>query len=281
MEIQYLSAANVQRLLPDRQADSHKGDFGRVLLLCGSVSYTGAAALAAMGALRCGTGLVYLAVPERIYEIEAAKLTEPIILPLPDQDGMLSAKAVPRVLQLLPKMDVVLIGPGLGLSEGTDSVLYAVLSSFTGPVIIDADGITMLSSHKDILRGRTSPTIITPHPGEFRRLAELGEDRVNAAVSLAKDLDVVVLLKGHNSVITDGYQCFVNTTGNPGMATGGSGDVLAGMIAGLVGQGIDPLLATAAGAWIHGAAGDICAKEIGQYGMLPTDMLEVIPRLMK
>ena len=281
MEIQYLSAADVQRLLPDRQADSHKGDFGRVLLLCGSVSYTGAAALAAMGALRCGTGLVYLAVPERIYEIEAAKLTEPIILPLPDQDGMLSAKAVPRVLQLLPKMDVVLIGPGLGLSEGTDSVLYAVLSSFTGPVIIDADGITMLSSHKDILRGRTSPTIITPHPGEFRRLAELGEDRVNATVSLAKDLDVVVLLKGHNSVITDGYQCFVNTTGNPGMATGGSGDVLAGMIAGLVGQGIDPLLATAAGAWIHGAAGDICAKEIGQYGMLPTDMLEVIPRLMK
>ena len=281
MEIQYLSAADVQRLLPDRQADSHKGDFGRVLLLCGSVSYTGAAALAAMGALRCGTGLVYLAVPERIYEIEAAKLTEPIILPLPDQDGMLSAKAVPRVLQLLPKMDVVLIGPGLGLSEGTDSVLYAVLSSFTGPVIIDADGITMLSLHKDILRGRTSPTIITPHPGEFRRLADLEEDRVNATVSLAKDLDVVVLLKGHNSVITDGYQCFVNTTGNPGMATGGSGDVLAGMIAGLVGQGIDPLLATAAGAWIHGAAGDICAKEIGQYGMLPTDMLEVIPRLMK
>ena len=112
-------------------------------------------------------------------------------------------------------------------------------------------------------------------------MAELGEDRVNATVSLAKDLDVVVLLKGHNSVITDGYQCFVNTTGNPGMATGGSGDVLAGMIAGLVGQGIDPLLATAAGAWIHGAAGDICAKEIGQYGMLPTDMLEVIPRLMK
>ena len=207
MEIQYLSAADVQRLLPDRQADSHKGDFGRVLLLCGSVSYTGAAALAAMGALRCGTGLVYLAVPERIYEIEAAKLTEPIILPLPDQDGMLSAKAVPRVLQFLPKMDVVLIGPGLGLSEGTDSVLYAVLSSFTGPVIIDADGITMLSSHKDILRGRTSPTIITPHPGEFRRLAELGEDRVNAAVSLAKNLDVVVLLKGHNSVITDGLFC--------------------------------------------------------------------------
>ena len=207
METQYLSAADVKRLLPDRQADSHKGDFGRVLLLCGSVGYTGAAALAAMGALRCGTGLLYLAVPERIYEIEAVKLTEPIILPLPDQDGMLSSKAVSTVLQLLPRMDVVLIGPGLGQSEGTDSVLQAVLSNFTGPVIIDADGITMLSSHKDILRGRTSPTIITPHPGEFRRLAELGEDRVNAAVSLAKNLDVVVLLKGHNSVITDGLFC--------------------------------------------------------------------------
>ena len=276
-----MSKADMNRLLPDRQANSHKGNFGRILLLCGSVGYTGAAALAAMGALRCGAGLLYLAVPERIYEIEATKLTEPIILPLPDQNGMLSTKAVPAVQELLTRMDVVLIGPGLGQSEGTKSVLQAVLNNFTGPVIIDADGITMLSAHKDILRGRTSPTIITPHPGEFRRLADLGEDRVNAAVSLARDLDVVVLLKGHNSVITDGNQCFVNTTGNPGMATGGSGDVLAGMIAGLIGQGIDPLLATAAGAWIHGAAGDICAKEIGQYGMLPTDMLEVIPRLMK
>ena len=281
MNIQYLSAEDVKDLLPDREVDSHKGDFGRVLLLCGSVGYTGAAALAAMGALRCGTGLLYLAVPESIYVIEATKLTEPIILPLPDEDGMLSTKAVPAVLDLLPKMDAVLIGPGLGQCEGTDSVLQAVLNNFTGPVIIDADGITMLSLHKDILRGRTSPTIITPHPGEFRRLAHLEEDRVSSVVSLARDLGIVVLLKGHNSVITDGDQCFVNTTGNPGMATGGSGDILAGMIAGLVGQGIDPLLATAVGAWIHGAAGDICAKEIGQYGMLPTDMLEVIPRLIK
>ena len=136
--------------------------------------------------------------------------------------------------------------------------------------------------HKDILRGRTAPTILTPHDGEFVRFGGVLEcDRIASAKQLARDLGVIVLLKGHRTVITDGDTVYLNTTGNPGMATGGSGDVLAGVIVSLLGQGISPLEAAACGAWLHGAAGDICEKEIGQYGMLPSDMVNVLPRLLK
>ena len=139
-----------------------------------------------------------------------------------------------------------------------------------------------MSSHKDILRGRTGMTVITPHEGEFVRFAGRDiKDRNNDAVSIAGDLGIIVVLKGHKTIITDGVTCYLNPTGNPGMAVGGSGDVLAGMIVGLIGQGIDPLVSAACGAWLHGAAGDLCAAEMGQYGMLPGDMLTVLPRLMK
>lgn len=277
-----LDHAAVLSMLPDRDPWSHKGDFGRILLLCGSRGYTGAAALAAMGALRSGAGLVYLGVPESIYAIEAVKLTEPIVFPLPDDHGMYSLSAVETVLNRLNIMDAVLIGPGMGQSAGTLAVTKAVLESVPGPVVLDADGINVISAHKDLLRERTGPVILTPHDGEFARLAGWpGADREAAAVSLARDLGAVVLLKGHETVITDGETVYVNHTGNPGMAVGGSGDVLSGIIVSLCGQGLSPLEAAACGAWLHGAAGDRCAREIGQYGMLPTDMLHVLPRLMK
>lgn len=281
MNIYRLTSSDVDSILPNRCADSHKGDYGRVLLICGSKGYTGAPALAALGALRSGAGLVYLAVPDSIYEIEAVKLTEPIILPMPDDNGTLAEGASEIIRNLLPKMDAVLIGPGLGQSAGVFSSVKTVLESFQGPVVLDADGINVIAAHKDILRRRTDITILTPHLGEFRRLSALNEDRVAAAVALANELGVIVLLKGHGSIITDGEICMINSTGNPGMAVGGSGDVLAGIIVSLVGQGIAPLQAAACGAWLHGAAGGICAQEIGQYGMLPTDMLNVLPRLMK
>ncbi len=281
MEICTLDHGRVSALLPVRKADSHKGTYGKLLLLCGSRGYTGAAALAAMGALRSGAGLVYLCVPECIYAIEAVKLTEPVVLPLPCLGDTLSPEAAEDICNMLPNMDAVLIGPGLGCSEGTLSAVKAVLENFSGTVVLDADGINVLSQHKDVLRGRTSPTIITPHPGEFQRL---GGSRIlpreEAAVAMARDLGVVVVLKGHRTVITDGVRCYQNPTGNPGMAVGGSGDVLAGIITGLLGQGLPPLQAAACGAWLHGAAGDLCAQEMGQYGMLPTDFLEVLPRLL-
>ena len=280
MDYQYLDENQVAALLPDRSPQAHKGDFGKVLLLCGSRGYTGAAALAAMGALRCGAGLVYLGVPESIYAIEATKLTEPIVFPLPDRDGMLSEDAIPEIRALLPRMDAVLIGCGLGVSQGTLAVLKMVLTEFFGPVIVDADGINLLAQHKDILRGRTGSTILTPHAGEFARLG-YGGDRMLSAKQAAEELALILLLKGHQTVITDGNHTYLNPTGNPGMATGGSGDVLAGMITAFVGQGIPVLEATAVAAWLHGRAGDICAEELGQYAMLPSDMLEVLPRLMK
>ena len=268
--------------LPQRNIDAHKGDFGRILLLCGSRGYTGAAALAAMGALRCGAGLVYLGVPENIYAIEAVKLTEPVVFPLPDVDGKLSSEAIPQISQMLSNMDAVLIGPGLGQSYGTLSVLETVLSEAQCPVIIDADGINLLSAHKDMLRGRQAPSAITPHMGEFMRLGgNINVDRSTAASEMARDLGAIVVLKGSGTIITDGESCCINVTGNPGMAVGGSGDVLAGMITSFVGQGISRMDAAACAVWLHGAAGDICAKELGQYCMLPTDMLEALPRLMK
>lgn len=281
MKLKSLDENQVRAWLPDRDPNAHKGDFGRVLLLCGSRGYTGAAALAAMGALRSGAGLVYLAVPESIYAIEAVKLTEPVVLPLPDEGGMMAASAVKEILKLLPQMDAVLIGPGCGQSEGTFAALQVVLKEFSGPVVVDADGINLLSRHKDLLRGRKGPTVLTPHAGEFRRMAPLEENGLEAAVGLARELGCVVLLKGHRTVITDGAEGFLNTTGNPGMAVGGSGDVLAGMIVSLLGQGFTPLTAAALAAWLHGAAGDRCAEQLGEYGLLPSDMLDVLPRLMK
>lgn len=282
MDYRIMDQSQVYRILPDRDPWGHKGTYGKILLLCGSRGYTGAAALAAMGALRSGSGLVFLGVPESIYAIEAVKLTEPIVFPLPDKDGMLSVKSIPLILEILERFDAVLIGPGIGRSRDTLAVVQAVLEQYPGPVVLDADGINVLNGHKDVLRGRKQPTILTPHDGEFCRLgAVIGEDRPESAIQLARELGVIVLLKGHETVITDGIDCYVNRNGNPGMAVGGSGDVLAGIIVGLLGQGISPLESAACGAWLHGAAGDICAESIGQYGMLPSDILNVLPRLMK
>ena len=280
--IRRLNHELVLSLLPDRNPWGHKGNFGKLLLLCGSRGYTGAAFFAAMGALRSGAGLVFLGVPESIYGIEAVKLNEPVIFPLPDAGGRLSADAVPEILTRFPQMDAVLVGPGLGQSEGTLAVVRAVLEKAECPVVVDADGINVLSAHRDLLRGRKSPTILTPHDGEFARLGGvIGEDRMSAAAALAEELGCVALLKGHETCITDGTDGYLNPTGNPGMAVGGSGDVLAGVITALLGAGLPPLEAAACGAWHHGAAGDRCAAELGQYGMLPTDMLSALPRLMK
>lgn len=276
-----LTHEKVLTILPDRNPFAHKGDFGKTLLLCGARGFTGAAYLAAMGALRSGGGLVFLGVPESIYVIEAVKLNEAVVFPLPDRGGMLSVEAVPEILNRVLGMDAVLIGCGLGQSEGTREVVEAVLRSADCPVVLDADGINVLREHMDVVRGRQQPTILTPHDGEFRRIGTLTQEREASAKALAKDLGAIVLLKGHRTIITDGERTYINTTGNPGMAVGGSGDLLAGIIVSLLGQGIAPLEAAACAAWLHGAAGDRCAEVLGQYGMLPTDMLNVLPRLLK
>ena len=282
MTVNAICETDVRSLLPARAPDAHKGDFGRVLLLCGSVGYTGAAALAAQAAVRSGAGLVYLGVPEAVYPILAAKLTEPMVFPLPCEDGCFSCGAVDPVLDRLPNMDAVLLGPGIGQTAGTRRLTVSVLREAKCPVILDADGINVLSGHTDVLRKSACPTVVMPHPGEFLRLGGTldGVSREEAAQLLAQRLKTVCVLKGHGTVVSDGARTRVNTTGNPGMATGGSGDVLAGLLTSLIGQGLEPFDAACAAVWFHGAAGDRCAAERGQLGMLPTDMIDALSRLL-
>lgn len=281
MELLHIDEQIISHLLPQRKRDSHKGDYGKILLLCGSRGYTGAAALASMGALRSGAGLVYLAAPGSIYAIEAVKLTEAVVTPLPDEAGMLSAEAIPQIQEMLPKMDAVLFGCGSGLGEGPEAVLEMLLREYKGPLVIDADGITLLSRHMDLLRGRQGQTILTPHDGEFLRLSPPEGERLEQTIGFAEQWNTILLRKGHRTLITDGKRCYENQTGNPGMAVGGNGDVLAGIITSLLGQELPPLEAAACGAWLHGKAGDLCAGELGEYGMLPTDLLNFLPRLLK
>ena len=281
MNMMFLTEDRVKSLLPGRKADAHKGSFGRILLLCGSVGFTGACAMAARAAARSGAGLIYVGVPQDIYPIAAAKLDEPMVFPLPAEDGKLASSAQRWILEKLPQMDAVLLGPGLGQSKGVLECVTAVLQNASCPVVVDADGINVLSRHIDVLRESACPVVVTPHPGEFKRLGgNLSLGREAACSALAKELGCVCILKGHHTVISDGHAVCVNPTGNPGMAAGGSGDVLAGMVTAFLGQGLAPMDAACAAVYLHGAAGDLCAREMGQYAMLPTDMIEALCRLL-
>lgn len=283
-----LEAAQIRQLLPVRPRFSHKGDYGRVLLVCGSVGFTGAAALAARAALRTGAGLITVATPRQVWPIVAAKLDEPMVVPMADDEaGRLSLQALPALTQLLAKADACLIGPGLGRSEALDALVAALVGAARCPVVLDADGINAMAGHIDRLREAACPLILTPHDGEFLRLSPGAalppadfDARADRAMALARQLGAVVLLKGYRTAITDGTRLYRNETGNPGMATGGSGDVLAGMLVSLLGQGLAPLEAAAAAAWLHGAAGDRCAAERGEYGMTPSDLIDAASRLL-
>ena len=280
-----ISVMDAERLcgwLPRRARETHKGDFGRILLLCGAVGYTGAPALAAMGAARSGAGLIFVGVPEPVYPIVAGKLLEPMVFPLPAQGGMLAESAVPEILARLSGCDACLIGCGMGRSAGTFAAVQAVLANASCPVVVDADGINVLEGHIDVLRGAACPVVLTPHDGEYRRLMGRlpGEDRMGAAAALAKKTGATVLLKGHRTAICGADERWENRCGNPGLATGGSGDVLAGILVSLLGQGLPPVHAAAAAAWLHGTAADRCAARMGEYGLLPSDVAAELPYLL-
>lgn len=274
---------DIGRLLPPRPREAHKGDCGRLLLLCGSVGFTGAARLAARAALRSGAGLVFLGVPEKIYPIVAAGLEEPVVFPLPcDEAGRLTPEALDAASPRLGQADAVLFGPGLGQSDGVRELLRRLLGAARCPVLLDADGINALAGHKDILRERRAPVVLTPHDGEFARLYEgppLG--RYGETMALARETGCTVLRKGHRTLISDGETTWRNRTGNPGMATGGSGDVLSGILTVFLADGLSPLTAAALAAYVHGAAGDRCAARLGERGMLPSDLIETLPYILK
>ena len=247
--------------LPKRNPFSHKGDFGRVLLICGSKKYTGAAYFAAEAAVNTGSGLVFLAVPGKIRPILAAKLNEPILVSRRmKSDGF----------------DATLFGCGVGLSHESLHTLKRELSSEGSPLVLDADAITLMARYGISPKSAKRELILTPHEGEFKRLVpDFSNDRrEEAARNFAKETGCILVLKGHRTVTaTPDGEIFINTTGNPGMAKGGSGDVLAGIITSLIGQGIPPKKAAYIGVWLHGAAGDMACETFGEYSMTPTDML--------
>lgn len=282
MDALKISKESIRRYLPKRDENAHKGDFGKVLIIGGSVGFTGAPKMAAEAALRCGSGLIYLAVPDVVYPIVAASVTEPMVYPHSSDGKMLSEAALDSLLERAENCDACLLGVGMGRSEQTQKLTLELLRHLRIPTVVDADGINSISGHIDLLRETVCPVILTPHDGEFRRLGgDLSADRLAETKRLSAQTNCVILRKGHRTIICDKDRFCINTTGNPGMATGGSGDVLAGIILSLLGQGLKPFEAASLGAWLHGAAGDLCAEQIGEYGMTPSDIIQAVPRLLK
>ncbi|MCD7887651.1 MAG: NAD(P)H-hydrate dehydratase [Clostridiales bacterium] len=280
----YLNQSVVKDWLPARPEEGHKGTFGKVDIVAGSEGYTGAPVLAARAAVRGGTGLVFLQVPRSVYPIIAVKCDEAMPSPLPDQGGKVSGDALPLILERAEGCDAVLIGPGLGRSEESDRLVREAAERLEKPLVLDADGLNAVSGHITILRGRKSPTVLPPHDGEFARMTGHwpGENRQAEALALAEQTGAVVVLKSHRTVIAEpGGSLCVNTTGNAGMAKGGSGDVLAGLTVSLLAQGMDAFHAAAAAVWIHGRAGDLCRDELGQRAMTPGDLIARFGAVLK
>ena len=277
-----ITGAFVRRSLPRRDPEGHKGTFGKVLCVCGSVGYTGAPIFAGRGAVRTGSGLVFLAVPESVWPVAAVKSDEAMPFPMPEAEGRLSLLAEEPIRRRAESCDAVLIGCGLGRGWQTDALVRNLLT-IEKPLVLDADGLNALSGREELLQKRAAPTILTPHEGEFLRLGgDLSAGREAAAAAFSEKYGVYLVLKGHRTVVAapDG-RLAVNGTGNSGMAKGGSGDVLAGMILSLLGQGCGAFEACCAGVWLHGRAGDLTAADKGERGMTPTDLLEQIPYAMK
>lgn len=283
--VQTVEDAFVQAALPKRKPDGHKGTFGKLLIVGGAVGYTGAPYLAASAAVRSGCGLVYQGVPESIWEIETVRSVSAMPFPLADRDGKLRWKAARAILERLEDCDVLALGPGLGRSEETGRLARTLLEEAEKPVVLDADGINALEGHIDSLdarRGRV--TILTPHDVEFRRTGgdPASGDRVEAARSYARAHGCVLVLKGHRTVVASpAGNVLVNTTGGSGLAKGGSGDVLTGLIGSLLAQGASPVQAAAAGVWLHGRAGDLAEAKLTAYCMTPEDVIGSFPEAFR
>lgn len=279
--------------LPPRARDSHKGDHGRVLVVAGSRGMTGAAALGTRAAVRGGAGLVTCATPRECYPIVAARVAEALFAPMPQTaEGTLAASATRPLREAAARNDVVALGPGLSTHPATARCVLAFLRGLGKPCVIDADGLNIVAARRvgayrhTPLPGTAAPVVITPHPGEMARLtgltvAQVQRDRAGVARAFAKRHGVIVVLKGHRTIVTDGARLRINRTGNPGMATGGSGDVLTGVIAALIAQRLTPFDAAVLGAHVHGRAGDLAARAIGEVSLAASDVLEFLPRAFR
>jgi len=275
-------------LLPPRSPDTHKGDVGRVFLLAGSRELSGAAALCVTGALRVGAGLVTLGLPASLHPPMVQKLTESMFKILPDtKEGSLSLQGFPEIVSTCGKMDAVGIGPGLSQQTQTKELVRQLLPKIPKPLVLDADGLNAVAEDVSVFHKLLLPIIITPHPGEMGRLIrqsaeDIQRDRERTAKEFAKRYKVVVVLKGHHTVVAsyDG-SVYINDTGNPGMASGGCGDVLTGMIVGLLGQRLSLFDAARLGVYLHGLAGDLAAQEKGTVGLIASDLADRIPQAIR
>jgi NAD(P)H-hydrate epimerase len=283
-----LEAADVAPAFPRRDAAAHKGTFGHCLVIAGSVGKTGAAALTSLAAQRAGAGLVTLAIPHSLNDVMEVKLTEVMTEPLPETEARtLGQEAVDRLLHLAEGKSAVAIGPGLGTHPSTQKLVHELLLSLPCPVVLDADGITALAGQADLLARAGGPLVLTPHPGELSRLLGVARDellrtRIPLVQESARRLNLTLVLKmAHTIVASPLRDAVIVPTGNPGMATGGTGDVLTGLIAGLLAQGAEPVLAAQAGAYVHGLAGDLAAERLGQEAMLAGDLLDRVPEAIQ
>jgi ADP-dependent NAD(P)H-hydrate dehydratase / NAD(P)H-hydrate epimerase len=284
-QVQLVDSSVAREMLPQRMSVGHKGRFGHLLVVAGSPGKSGAAVLSGEAAVRSGCGLVTVAVPASIHDIIEVKLTEAMSCPLVDGQGLLIPKAADKVLELLSERQALAIGPGLGTSEGLEELLCQLLKESQVPTVIDADGLNLLCGQIECLaeRNSNSPIVLTPHPGEMARLtglsiSDIEADRFNVTQAFAQEHGVVVLLKGARTVIAapDG-RVNINASGNDGLASGGSGDVLTGLIGGLLAQGIDGFNAASLGAWLHGRSAELVATMSGTAGMAASDLLPQLP----
>jgi len=282
-----VTQAMVDGAVPLRRPDTHKGTYGRVLVVAGAIGYSGAAVLSTLGALRAGAGLVTVGVPFAIYPIVASAVIEGMPVPLADEEGALAAAAAEQIRDLAAAADVVACGPGLSRLPGPHAVVRRLLAECTRPLVLDADALTCLAGSTADLLNAKAPVVLTPHPGEMARLidtspADVQRHRLQVTRVAAERFRAVVVLKGARTVVADpAGEAFVIPTGNPAMATGGMGDVLTGAIAALIGQGLPPIAAAWAGAYLHGLAGDLAASARGPAGILAREVADHLPRALR
>ncbi len=282
-----LNSHDIKNMLPKRKPVSNKGTYGHALCVCGSMRMTGAAYLAVSGALRSGVGLVTAAFPQSAYPAIAPKLTEPLLLPLESNfEGTFAFSSLPAISEASKRASATLVGCGLGFNKDTTRLVHSLIEEIKTPLIIDADGINALSTNIDILKKAQAPIIITPHPGEMSRLckksiAEIVSNPISVAYEFANKYGITVVLKGANTVVCGGNptEIYVNSTGNSGLAKGGSGDLLAGMTVSLLAQGMKPFDAAVSAVYLHGLCADAVAEKTSMRGMLPSDVLNYLPEL--
>lgn len=283
-----IQLSDIRPLFPERKVDSNKGDFGRLLCITGCNRMPGACALSTLSALRSGVGLLTVATTKQNMQILASNLYEAMYLPLEvEENGCISWDKNKIILQKsILKADTILIGCGIGLTENTICLVKNILKYAECPIILDADGLNCIADCINIIKERTKPLILTPHPGEMARLIkksvkEVQSDRAMCAYEFCDKYDAILVLKGAGTIVQHKKRCLINTTGNPGMSKGGSGDVLAGIIASFSAQGLSPYDASYAGVYIHGLAGDLAAEKFSQQAMLSQDIISCLPAAFK